>query len=421
MIGVLCQVKKVQPMGRHAVAAGRRSTPNVFRKSLHKTPCSVRGLSVSCHKAMPFTEADSASGPRMKAWQTSRYDGVDGLSLCSVRTPAVLDPGDLLVRVHAASVNPIDTKIIKGYGDKVLNMMRAMDRVKQGTFKEEERKFPLTGGRDFAGEVVCVGQNVKGVVAGDQVLGVVSPQHQGSHAEYVVTAACNVCLKPENVSTEEAASIPYAGLTAWSAVTLTGMVTATTAPQSRILIIGASGGVGIFLCQLLSSWGAEVVGLCSSDAQGMVASFGVETMDYRDAATKSMLIADGGFDVVINASGVEDLDYMKALKPWKGASYVTLTSPLLRNIDDLGMMVGLVKSTKDLLWRNVTSLSEGRTYKWSFYTPNPCALKQITEMLASQKIRPVVDKVFPFTETPEAYSYVINGHARGKTVISMSQ
>lgn len=419
MVGVQ-QVRQLHILGKCVVTSSLGSVPSGLKKMSCRILSSVRGFSLSCHKSTSVAEAESASGLRMRAWQVSNYDGVDGLSLCSVRTPPVLQPGDLLVRVHAASVNPIDTAIIRGYGGRVLNTMRAMGRFKQGVFDENQVEFPLTAGRDFAGEVVYVGQGVKTVKIGDKVFGVVSPQNQGSHAEYVVTSACNVCLVPENVSAEEAASIPYTGLVAWSAVTVSGMLTAGTAPRSRVLVIGASGGVGTFLCQLLSVWETQVVGLCRSDAQEMVASFGVEALDYRDPATKDMLIADGGFDLVINASGVNDIDYMKALKPWMGASYVTLSPPLLRNIDDMGMVNGLFKSAKDLLCKNAAALSEGRTYRWCFFMPNPNALKQITEMLASHKIRPVIDKVFPFGETPEAYHYVINGHARGKTIISMS-
>ncbi|KAG7164484.1 reticulon-4-interacting protein 1 homolog, mitochondrial-like isoform X2 [Homarus americanus] len=393
------------------------------KKSLHKTPSSWRrGFSVSCRKSsLQPEEAEAVGELRMRAWQTTGYDGVDGLLLGSVRVPPILLPRDVLVRVQAASVNPIDTAIINGYGGEVLNMMRTLGRLEQGILDDNQMEFPLTAGRDFAGEVVSVGQDVKSLAVSDRVFGVVSPQRQGSHAEFVTTAASNVCLMPNNINAEEAASVPYAALTAWSAVMVTGMLTPDAAPRSKVLLLGASGGVGTIICQLLSSWGAQVVGLCSSDALDLVTSLGVEALDYREPTTKDMLIAEGGFDLVINATGEDDLDYMKALKPWKGCSYITLSPPLLRNIDSMGLAAGLFKSARQVLCRNATSLSEGRAYKWAFYMPNPWALNQLAKMLASQRIRPVIDKIFPFTEAPEAYRYVIDGHARGKTVLSLSK
>lgn len=362
--------------------------------------------------------AEVGAGLRMHAWQTFGYDGVDGLIMERVRVPPVLRPGDLLVKVHAASVNPIDTAIIGGYGREVLNAMRMVGHLERGT-TTTATEFPLTVGRDFAGEVVSVGHGVEGVAVGDKVLGVVSPQSQGTHAEYAITSASNVCLMPDTVTPEEAASVPYVGLTAWSAVVVSGMVTPSSAPYTRVLVLGASGGVGTLLCQLLTAWGAQVVGVCSSDAVGLVAGLGVEALDYKDPTTKDMLTADRGFNLVINAAGTDDMDYLNALRPWMGSSYVTLSPPLLRNIDNTGMVMGLLKSVKEVVCRNTSSLSEGRAYKWAFYMPNPWALKQITKMLSTYKIRPVIDKVFPFTEAPAAYHHVLEGHARGKTVISM--
>lgn len=422
MMSGICLVRSLHTLGDHAVCASGRIFLSMASKPSRRIQSWMRGFSGSCirYNIQP-EEAEVVSGLRMRAWQISGYDGVEGLSLSYVRVPPVLRPGDVLVRVHAASVNPIDTNIMNGYGSTVLNIMRLLGRVEQGIIDGNQIEFPLTVGRDFAGEVVSVGLGVKDVAVGDQVFGVVSPHSQGSHAEYVVTTASNVCLMPNNVSAEEAASIPYVGLTGWSAVMITGMLTRNAAPWSRVLVLGASGGVGTFICQLLSSWGTQVVGVCSTDSLDLVTSLGAEAVDYQDPATKEMLIADGSFDLVINAAGEDDFDYLKALKPWMGSSYVTLSPPLLRNIDDMGLVAGLCRSTRQVLSKNAATLSEGRTYKWAFYMPNPWALKQITKMLANKKIRPVIDKVFSFTETPEAYRYVLDGNARGKTVISISQ
>ncbi|KAK7086572.1 Reticulon-4-interacting protein 1, mitochondrial [Halocaridina rubra] len=377
--------------------------------------------SQSNHNAEAKT-AERTSPLRMRRWQIDGYNGLEGVTLASGRVPPISKPGDLLIKVSASSVNPIDTAMISGYGNGMLNIMRLMDQFQQGIFDINQIEFPLTVGRDFAGEIVAVGQGVTKYSVGDRVFGVVSPQSQGSHAEYVVASGVNVCKVPRDTSLEDAASIPYVGLTAWSAAVVSGMMFKNTAPGSRILILGASGGVGTFLCQMLSAWGAEVVGVCSSDAMDFVLSVGAtHALNYKDPATKELLIADGGFKLVIDAAGTDDMDYLKALKPWVGSSYVTLSPPFLRNTDDLGIAGGLAKSVRQVVCKNATSLSEGRAYKWAFYMPNPWALQQIANMISENKIRAVIDKVFPFEEVPTAYEHVLNGHARGKTVINVSE
>ncbi|KAK4310175.1 hypothetical protein Pmani_018238 [Petrolisthes manimaculis] len=357
---------------------------------------------------------------RMRAWQLNGYDGVEGLSLEMARIPPILRPSDVLVKVHAASVNPIDTVLIGGYGRPVLNIMRALGQLEQGIVDPNQTELPITGGRDFVGEVVGVGQRVRGISVGQRVLGVVSPQGQGSHAEFVVTPSSNVCSLPDDVNTEEAASLPYTALTGWSAVVVSGMITPGKALGKRVLVLGAAGGVGSFLCQLLSVWGAQVTGVCSNDAMDLVASLGAEPLDYTDPSTKPMLTADKGYDLIINAAGKDDLEYLSALKPWMGASYVTLSPPLLTNIDQRGLAAGLIKSAREIACQNLTSLSEGRVYKWAFFMPNTRALSHITHLLATHMIRGVVDGVFPFSQTPQAYKHVLNGHARGKTIITLT-
>lgn len=358
---------------------------------------------------------------RMRRWQFEGYGGLEGITLANVRVPPILKPGDLLVKVSAASINSIDIAMISGYGNGMLNIMRAMDQLQQGIIDTNRIEFPLTVGRDFAGEVVAVGQGVTKLSLGDQVFGVVSPQCQGSHAEYVVASASNVCEIPEAIDPEDAASLPYVGLTAWSATVVSGMLTPGRAPGTRVLILGASGGVGTFACQMLSAWGAEVVGVCSSDAIDLVLGLGAaHALNYEDPATKALLLGDAQFDLIIDAAGTDDKDYVKALRPWVGASYVTLSSPFLRNTDNLGIVGGLAESLRQVLCKNATSLPEGRAYKWAFYMPNPWALKQIATMVSEKKIQPVIDKVFSFEEIPAAYEHVLNGRSRGKTVIKVS-
>ncbi|XP_066978758.1 reticulon-4-interacting protein 1 homolog, mitochondrial-like isoform X2 [Macrobrachium rosenbergii] len=406
------------------MSAMQRSLLNIIHRktSCYQTFLKARHLCTSQMKLSIEAEPSEKAGSfRMRRWQFDGYSGLDGVVLANVRVPPILKPGDVLVKVSAASVNPLDTAMLGGYGSGMLNIMRMMSQLEQGIADMNHIEFPLTVGRDFAGEVVAIGHGVTDMSIGDKVFGVVSPHCQGSHAEYVVTSSSNVTSIPEGISPEDAASLPYVGLTAYSATVISGLLTPGRALGKRVLVLGASGGVGTFLCQMLSGWGAEVVGVCSADAMELVLSLGAtHTLDYRDPATKEILLGDAGFDLVIDAAGTDDIDYVKSLRPWVGASYVTLSPPFLHNADNLGIAGGVVKSLRQVVCKNATILTEGRAYKWAFYMPNPWALKHIASLLKTNKIRAVIDKVFPFEEVPAAYETLLNGHTRGKIVIKVS-
>ena len=224
---------------------------------------------------------------------------------------------------------------------------------------------------------------------------------------------------PDNISLTDSASIPYAALTAWSAITVSGGIVPNQAHRMRVLVLGASGGVGTMLVQILASWGAEVAAVCSSDAFDLVSNLGaIEFYDYKDPETKELLTSYPGFDLIVDASGNNDSTYIKGLKEWRGASYVSLTPPLLKNIDNLGFITGSIKSLTEIIVDNAQSLSDGKFKKWAFYMPNPWALNDITKMIENNRLVAVVDKVFPFKDGHEAYKHILNGPIRGKTIIN---
>ncbi|CAL4065482.1 unnamed protein product, partial [Meganyctiphanes norvegica] len=334
---------------------------------------------------------------------------VEGAIMEMARIPHVARPTQMIVKVEAASVNPLDTAMINGYGSNMINVLRKMDRAEKGIWTQDEIEFPLTVGRDFAGEVVYVGQSVKNIKVGNKVMGVVSPQAQGSHAEYVVTSENNVCHLPENINAIEGSSIPYVGLTAYSAIVVSGGVTRSNALGKRVIVLGASGGVGTFATQLLTAWGAEVrhiIGLFKS-------------ISFSELMKVEGLMWRGSFDLVLDACGTDDLVYMEALRPWMGSSYVTLSSPMMRNIDSNGLIPGLFESVRDVLCKNSRTVQEGKVYKWAFYMPNPIALKEIGKLVSKGMIRPIIDKVYPFEDALDAYDYVLAGNTKGKTVINL--
>ena len=142
----------------------------------------------------------------------------------------------------------------EGYGHKVFE---SFHKLRPSTINKGETHLPLTLGRDFAGIIKAVGEGVKNLKPGDKVMGVIPPPSSGSHAQYLVTSSCNVHIKPDNLTMEEAASIPYAGLTAWSALSITAEL-CVSSKGKKVLVLGGAGGVGSLATQILKNWGTLV-------------------------------------------------------------------------------------------------------------------------------------------------------------------
>lgn len=391
-----------------------------------KEGCTTHGCGLL--KSLPFSttaEPNVDMNPKegkMCAWQIHSYGGIEELQLsCSVREPIITKPDDVLVSISASSVNPIDVAMMKGYGSTFLNKLR---QATQCNKNEENIELPLILGRDFGGQVVAVGHNVTNIQPGDEVWGVISPTSQGCHAQRVVISQNNIRKKPVNLTMEEASSIPYTAVTAWSALKITGDLLVTGARGKRILVLGAAGGVGSVAVQMAKAWGAVVVGTCRTDAVPLVESLGAHSViDYALPDSNERLKSEGQFDIVLDAAGVgpDAGQYAACLKNWSNAKYVTLKSPLLKNFDEHGMILGALRSAADLVQPNITSgaLTRGSSLRWGFFLPCDAALDEIQLLTEAGKISPCIQKVYSFKELPHAYDHVLGGHLRGKVVVSL--
>lgn len=353
----------------------------------------------------------------MQAWQAFDYGGTDKLQLNTVtQIPIIKSPLDVLVKVHATSINPLDVQMLEGYGAATFNFVRQVNRCSLTS-----QEFPLVLGRDFSGTVVHVGKKVKSIKCGDEVWGASSPWHYGSHAEFALSSVCYVSKKPSSVNHTEAASIPYAGLTAWTALTCFGGLSEKSSYNKRVLVTGASGGVGTFAIQILKAWGAEVTATCSTDAVEMVQNLGADNvLNYQDPDFKRQLKELKGFDVILDNVGK---DYpalsINLLKSWKNTKYVSLVSPLLKNADDNGIVFGTLKSGVQAVMDTVMSVKDGTSFRWAYFMPNGCVLNTISKMIDNKQIVPVIDKTYSFNDVPKAYEKVSSGHSRGKVVIDL--
>ncbi|XP_063238794.1 reticulon-4-interacting protein 1 homolog, mitochondrial [Bacillus rossius redtenbacheri] len=360
---------------------------------------------------------------QMQAWQIHAYGGVEELQLSrSARAPQITKPDDVLVEVAASSVNPIDVAMLGGYGSGLLGVLRQVSSCSL----QRTLEFPLTLGRDFAGRVVGKGHGVNSELElGDEVWGAAPPHSQGSHAERVVVSKSLVFRKPSNLTTAEASAVPYAGMTAWCALKVTGDLGLLPARGKRVLVLGGVGGVGSLAIQLLRAWGCTVVATCSTDAVHLVESLGAHcVVDYTHPDASRIIREEGKYDVILDAAGLgagEAPSYAGCLRDWSLSKYVTLRSPLLRHVDAHGLAPGLARSAAELLLRNVqlATTSAGSTVRWGFFMPVPAALRELSRLVEEGKVMPLVEKVFKFEDLPAAYERVKQGHLRGKVVVAM--
>jgi NADPH:quinone reductase-like Zn-dependent oxidoreductase len=323
----------------------------------------------------------------MKAIVQERYGLADVLELHDI-DPPVLGEKDVLVRVHAAGVDPGVWHLMTG----LPYLVRAMG------FGIRAPKVPVRG-RDLAGVVDAVGARVTGFRPGDEVYGTCE---SGSFAEYATAREHRLAGKPAGLSFEHAAAVPISGVTALQAVRDCGRVQ----PGHRVMVIGAAGGVGSFAVQIATSVGASVTGVCSTAKTDLVRSLGAEAViDYtRDAIDRDAV----GYDVVIDTAGNRRLSLlMRVLTP-------TGTLVLVGGEHAGGrMLAGFDRQLRAPL----VSLFVRRRLRGLIANENADDLQTLAGMIGSGAVTPIIDRTYSLADAPEAIRYVADGHATGKVVV----
>jgi NADPH:quinone reductase-like Zn-dependent oxidoreductase len=325
----------------------------------------------------------------MKAIVYTKYGSPDVLHLEEVTKPA-LDEEKVLVRVNAASIHAADWHMLTG--DPFI--MRLMG---VGLFKPKNTIL----GADMAGCVETVGRKIKQFRPGDTVFGDVFGLGSGSLAEYVSVPESALVPKPSNVSFEEAAAVPAAALTALQGLRNQGHIQ----PGQKVLINGASGGVGTFAVQIAKAFGAEVTAVCSTRNLEMARSIGADhVIDY----TKEDFTQNGQqYDLILASNGYHPLSaYWHALTP-QGIYVFSGGSP--------------AQTFQSLFLGPLMSQSPGRKMKSVMKRASHEDLLLLGKLLEDGKIRPVVEACYPLSRTAEAFRYFGEGHARGKVVITMAE
>ncbi len=319
----------------------------------------------------------------MKAVTYTKYGPPDVLQLQSVQKPI---PGDneVRVKIRAAAANPLDW-----------HFMRAAPFVIRFISGLLKPKYQILGA-DIAGQVEAVGVNVKQFKVGDEVYGGIS---RGGFAEYVCETEDKLVLKPANLSFTQAAAVPVAGLTALQCLRDQGQIQT----GQKVLINGASGGVGTFAVQLAKVFGAIVTGVCSTQNVAMVHSIGADqVIDYtREDFTQTSQLYDLIFDNVGNRSIAE----IKRILPPSGTYLLNAYAPAL-------MLQLMLRSGKSKTGRQTMRNT-------NVMKPNQADLEYLKALIEADKVISVIDKVYPLSEVADAIRHLEEGHARGKVVITV--
>jgi NADPH:quinone reductase-like Zn-dependent oxidoreductase len=332
----------------------------------------------------------------MKAFLVDRYGRGTELRFGEMPVPEVR-PDDVLVQVHAAGVNLLDSKIRDGAFKLILPF-----------------RLPVILGNDVAGVVVRVGSRVRRFKPGDEVYARPDQNRIGTFAEFISMNEDDLALKPAALTMEEAACVPLAGLTAWQAL----IEMANLKKGEKVLIQAGSGGVGTFAIQLAKHVGATVATTTSTANVELVKSLGADVViDYRSEEFDDVL---RDYDVVLHSLDEETLKKsLRVLKP--GGKLISISGP-----PDPAFAKGLggpwiLRPATSVLSYRVRRSAKRRQvgYSFLFMRASGDQLREITSLIDSGIIRPMVDRVYPFESTKEAMAYVESGRAKGKVVVKV--
>lgn len=332
----------------------------------------------------------------MKAFIVKRYGKKEKLQLTEIAEPVVKDT-DILVQVHSAGVNLLDSKIRNGEFKMFLPY-----------------KTPFILGHDVSGIVMKVGSNVRKFKVGDEVYARPADYRIGTFAEFISINENDVAFKPKNLSMEEAASIPLVGLTAWQALVEKGDLK----KGQKVFIQAGSGGVGTLAIQLAKYLGATVATTTSAANIDLVKGLGADiVIDYKKEDFEAIL---NDYDVVLNSQDATTLEKsLRVLKP--GGKVISISGPPDPEFGQEIKAGWFLKLVMNLLSAGIRRKAKrlGVNFSFLFMRAQGDQLSQIARLIESGVIKPVMDKVFPFEETNDAMSYVETGRAKGKVVVKV--
>lgn len=334
----------------------------------------------------------------MKAFTFKRYGKSPELGFDDVDYPSP-NADEILVKVYAVGLNPIDNIIPTGIFKPVLHF-----------------KLPATLGSDLSGVVIAAGSRVTRFKPGDEIFASIFDTGTGSLAEFALVPESAAAMKPANLDFVQAASLPMVSLTSWQALT----ERARLQPGQKVFIPAGSGGIGSFAIQLAKHLGAKVGTTTSTGNAQWVSLLGAdEVIDYKKQKFENVL---SGYDMVLGTTRGDAIEKStQILKP--GGKIVSLIGPLDAAFARTRRLNFLLRVVFGLMSRKIMRLTKkrGLTYSFLFVRPDGDQLTQIGKLIETEQLKPVIDKVFPFAEAKEALAYLAQGHAKGKVVVKMQE
>ncbi len=330
----------------------------------------------------------------MKAAYIDQYGKLEQIQLGEQPKPTI-QSDEILVKVHAVSINPLDLRMVEGEFKAVLPV-----------------QFPFILGNNLAGMVVEVGAEVHNVKVGDEVFA--KTDERGCFAEYTSLKSTSVALKPKNMSMVQAAALPLVSLTAWQAL----VEIARLKRGQKVLIHAGSGGVGSIAIQLAKHLGANVATTTSAKNANWVKDLGADiVIDYKTTNFAEVL---SDYDVVFDTQGGDTLEQsLKVLKP--NGTIVSIAGPPDKNMAEAIGANWLMSKIIPLLSLSIRAKAKKRGihYQFLLMQPNGEQLSHIAELVEAQEITPVLDQVYDFADLAQAFQHVDNGHTKGKVVVNL--
>lgn len=332
----------------------------------------------------------------MKAYVLNKYGKNEQLKLSEVKIPE-LGAHDVLVEIHAAGLNVLDSKIKAGKFKLILPY-----------------KMPLILGHDVAGVVTGIGTKVNRFKVGDEVYSRPSDFRIGAFAEFIAIHEDDLAHKPSNLTMDEAASIPLVGLTVWQAM----VEMAQLKKGQKVFIQAGSGGVGTIAIQLAKHLGAEVATTASEKSFAMLKGLGADVLvDYKKEDFEKIL---KGYDLVLNSQDSKTLE--KSLTVLKsGGKVISISSPPTKAFAVDVQLPWFMRLASGILSYGILKKAKKRNVEYSFLymKPNGKQLNELTKLIEAGIILPVLDKVFPFKDINDAMYYLESGRAKGKVVVKL--
>ena len=314
-------------------------------------------------------------------------------------------PNQILVKVSASSVNPLDLMKREGYGKSIFE-------------KQRKNIFPWIIGCDFSGTVAEIGTNINKFKIGDEVWGCSSNANSGTHAEFVCIDVDEITHKPSRLDHLQAASLPYVAQTTWSAIIRWAGLRPQDLEGKKVFIQGGAGGVGCFSIQLFKSMGCEIATTCSEKNMELVKSLGADhVIDYNISNFEEVLV---DYDIAYDLLGDHVSDHAiekccSILKKTADSHYITLTHPLVSTMDTKGILLGAPHALylRQMQKRKFRPIN----IHWSIYRPSLSGLEQLTELVQNGTIKPIIDSVFKIEDIEQAHRKAATGHISGKVII----